>query len=216
MPEQRYGHIIVSGDATDLSIAAKAYAGQTQPKTIGEYLDSDFRIEGHTPAEFRARNLVVPGTKRLAWGHVIRKGLLFVNNGQQVRRQIYAYRHEPFHPLFAKNITKSKSEALQKLVVPVDGTVYQNRLSEVMCDAMVELFWGQGSVLDKFYGDIADKDLQQAFDILMGPSTEPPVITPPPIPLPLPDPEIAILTQKVVDLERVLGTIHELSAPEAA
>jgi hypothetical protein len=157
----------------------------------------------------------MPGTKRLAWGHVIRKGLLFVNNGQQVRRQIYAYRHEPFHPLFAKNITKSKAEALQKLVVPVDGTVYQNRLSEVMCDAMVELFWGQGSVLDKFYGDIADKDLQQAFDILMGPSTEPPVITPPPIPLPLPDPEIAVLTAENDRLNTLLDQIHQLSAPRS-
>lgn len=214
MAEQRYGRIVVSGDAIDLSIAAKAYSGQMQPKTIGDLLNRDFRIEGHTPAEFKAKNLVVPGTKRLAWGHVIRAGLLWVNNGRPAREQIYAYRHEPFHPLVTANMTADKKAALLKLVIPAeDGTVYANRLSEVLCDAFVELFWGQGSVLDKFYGDIANADQQKALDILLGPSVEPPLPPELPVPTPLPDPQIAALQADVIRLNTVLDTIHQLSAP---
>jgi hypothetical protein len=210
MPEQRYGHIIVSGDAADLSIAAKAYAGQMQPTPIGDLLTKDFRIEAHTPSEFLAKRLNVPGTKKLAWGHVVGKGL-WVNNGQKPYRQIYAYRHEPFHPLFSSHITKAKAEALLKLVQPAeDGTVYANRLSEIICDMCVELFWGQGSVLDKFYGDIADKDQQKAFDILMAPDVSTPLPPVPPEPTPLPDPVIAELQAQVLAQQAEIARIKSL------
>lgn len=206
MAEKRFGRIIVEGDAVDLALATDAYVDQKMPTPVGDLEPRDFPLQFRSKREFLAAGLVIPGTegKRpkspanpkggiAAYGYTLPRGLQ-VNSSRSHDEQIYVLRHEPFHPIVSANLTKAKRAKLLPLVIRVAGTAYQNRLNEVLCDAFVELFWGEGSILDKYYGDIADDELLEAWQILTAPEANPePVPVEPPAPLPAPDPRIAEL-----------------------
>lgn len=207
MATATYGQITVVGTAADLAVAARAYANQRKLKPLGEYLAKPFRIEFHAAPEFVALGAILPGSidkanpKGLApWGHVMAHGELWVNRDEPIAHQVYGCRHEPVHPLIAALMTAAKRAKLLPLVQRVKSkNPYRNRLSEVLCDAVVELFWGR-SPLDSYYGDISDEELQHAFDVLIGASTDPIVPVEPPIPLPLPDPRDVQIASLVAQL----------------
>ena len=208
---QSFGKITVEGTPAQLALAARAYAGQKHSPPVGDLLPHEFPIKFHTAQEMYDLGAIIPNSRKTkqypkgqpAYGFTFPK-VLCINSDAPTRDQVYALRHEPFHPIVAAHMTANKRDALLKLVERVaDGTAYQNRLNEVLCDAFVELFWG-GSILDRYYGDIADDDLQKAWDILMKPVQNEPVIpVEPPTPLPVPDPrdqQIADLQAQVVAL----------------
>lgn len=229
MASQRFGRIVVTGTDAQIAFAAGVYAKSANP-FAGNLEPKDFPIEFHTAADFLARGLVIPGTegKRkktllnpkggiAAYGYTL-NAVLWINSDIRPRNQAYALEHEPYHPIVAANMTKAKRQQLLPLVEKVKGTAYQNRLSEVLCDAFVELFYGH-SILDAYYGDIANADLQKAWDILMSTDKNPePVPADPPAPLPIDpkDAEIADLQAEVERLNTVLDQIHQLSAPAEA
>lgn len=223
MTEARFGKIVVTGTDAQIALATRVYTSVVGGKPFpGDLEPRDFPIEFHTAQEMYDLGAVIPGTgnpnrKRYpkglpAYGFTMNRALL-VNVDIRPRDQEYALEHEPFHPIVAANMTKAKHDALMALVLPVaDGTRYQNRLSEVLCDAFVELFYGH-SILDRYYGDIANEDLQKAWDILCTPTNDPTEPVDPPTPLPLPDPAIVALQDENSRLHSVLDSIHELSAP---
>ena len=213
MTELRIGRLVVTGTDIDIEIAKRAYANQRPAVKLQDYLDRDFRVEFHTAEEFIARGAILPGSKtarrprgRAAWGYAF-PNALWINSDRTEREQIYVARHEPGHPIVSRFLTRTKAAAIRNLVARTDATnPYPNRLSEVLCDSAVELFWGRGSILDEYYGDIADRDLQKAWDILVRPTGDEPDPPDPidvePIPLPLPDPRITVLETEVATLKR--------------
>lgn len=207
MTEQRFGKIIVTGTDADIALAAEAFSGQLTLPHVEDLQPKEYHLAFLPKREFLSRGLVIPGTEGrrkksaanpkggiAAYGYTLRNQQV-VNSDRSRAEQIYVCRHEPFHPIVAANLTKAKREKLVALVIRVAGSAYQNKLREVLCDAFVELFWGQGSILDDYYGDIADSDLKTAWQILTATESNPePVEDEEPAPLPLPDPQIAELT----------------------
>jgi hypothetical protein len=195
MAEKKYGKITVRGTPLQIALADKAYGGQVQPVHIEDMLAEEYVIEFHTAAEFRKQKYLLPDGS-VAWGHVVKNNYLWVNSDIRPRYQTYALRHEPFHPYVTANMTASKRIAINAMVKKVsNGTAYQNRLNEVLCDCGVEFWWGQGSVNDSYYGDIPDELIDDAFAILAEPSAEPPL--PPtatkPEDLPIQDPRMVAM-----------------------
>lgn len=204
-----FGKITVTGTVVDIALARRAYGVQLQPVAVGDLEPRAFRVEFHSAAEFIAAGAIIPGSKNAkhpkgvaAWGYTFAKAL-WINRNRLSREQTYALRHEPFHPIVAANMTAAKRALLLPLAQRVaSNNPYQNRLSEVLCDAFVELFWGRGSILDDYYGEISDADLQKAFDTLMKPVVnEPTIPVEPPVPLPLPDPRDAQITDLTAALQ---------------
>lgn len=222
MTTATFGQITVSGTPADIAIATEAFAGQRFGISVGDLQPRAYRMEFHTKAEFLSRGLVIPGTegKRpksianpkggiAAYGYTL-PAAEWVSSSRSHDEQVYVSRHEPIHPIVAAHMTMAKKVKLEALVVRVAGTAYQNRLSEVLCDAFVEYIWGQGSILDSYYGDIKDEDLEAAWNILMAPEVNPvPVPPEPPTPLPLPDPQIAELQARVDALTAALRGIGQ-------
>lgn len=219
-----YGKIIVSGSDINQAVAQRAYTNEVAGQPfIGDVVPRSYPVEFHSNADFLARGLIIPGTEGTrpkssanpkggiaAYGYTL-NAALWINEDKRPIYQVYSLRHEPFHPVVSANMTVAKRVRLLPLVQKVVGSPYQNRLSEVLCDAFVELFWGS-SVLDKYYGDISDAELQDAWNILTAPiePTDTPIAVPEtPLPLPLPDPNIA----RIADLEARLAQIATLAAP---
>lgn len=207
---QTFGKITVTGTSVQIAFAQKAYAGQTRLTTIQDALIHPYAVEFHTAAEFIARKLFIPGTKAAAWGYTLNRRVLWVNSDEPKRHQVYTLRHEPGHALQDDLLTPAKKAALLPLMTLKGGGhptgwhstgTYYNHPSEILADALIEAFWGPGTPLDHYYGDIADADLQPALAILLAPDPAP--VDPPvePIPLPLPDPKDAQITQLTAALQ---------------
>ena len=208
MPAYTTGRITIEGDAGQILFAQRVYSQQVQSAHIQDMLDEPYRISFHTNAEFRAKGFFLP-SGRTAWGHVVGRHNLWINSGKPKGAQRYALEHEPFHPYVSAHMTPDKRKRIMPLVVKVpDATKYQNRLSEILCDCGVELWWGRGSILDDYYGDIPDGDLAQAFAILAEPNTEPVEPEVPPEPLPVPDPAVAEIH---TELDAALAKIAAIS-----
>lgn len=220
---QAFGRIIVNGTPEQIEVVERALAWQTASTPIEKALKRDFRLEGHTKAEFLQRGFIIPGSKKThppfgiaAWGHVVGARGLWWNIDQPMRRQIYVCRHEPGHALQADYLTQLKKADLLPLMVLTDGSMptewdsgnYANHPSEILADAIVEGFWRPGTILDHFYGDIPDADLAQAMSILLAASADP--VEPPtePLPLPLPDPLLAAAQERIAVLEATLRTLR--------
>lgn len=223
MTELRIGHLVIVGNDRDLAMGRRTYDGQLPAKPLQDYLPRDYRVEYHTAAEFLARGAIIPGTEntrrkssanprggKAAYGFAFPRAL-WINSSRPAEEQVYVGRHEPTHPIVAAFLTRTKAAQIRALIERVAGKnlAYRNRLSEVLCDTAVELFWGRGSILDDYYGDIPDADMQKAWDILVAPppTHEPPVADPPdpvdvtPVPLPLPDPALVAAQGRIAELE---------------
>lgn len=178
MAEQTWGKVTAVGDDEFLTLVRKALdeAAQGEPlPDLFENLPPDpYRMEEHTPAEFKAKGYVIPGTNIAAYGYAINPHLLWINR-RLVRRQPkkarHVCRHEVSHTLDGAYLDSDKRGEIMLLMEREDGshptrwrrrTKYENRPSEAYADSMSEAVSGIDSPWDDFayYGcDMADNDV---------------------------------------------------------
>lgn len=177
-------------------------------------LATDYTVEFHTPAEFKAREFFIPGTQEAALGHVVGKNRLWINSLYAQRRPARArhvIRHEVLHPIITSRTTPARKAAWLPLMRQNDGDPvpdwsepYWNRPSEILADGLAAYVADRGSPFDG-YGDLVDP--AAALKVLTDPDPAPVEPEPPPLPNPLPDPELLAAWARIVELEAALGVI---------
>lgn len=202
MTEQKFGHVIARGSDADIALIKQALDECVNlPKPLQDCLTTDYAIEVHSPAEFKAAEALIPGTKFPAEGYVISKGLLWVNRritSTKAARARHIVRHELAHVL---PLTGLKKADLMGLMSKEDGSHptdwrgggYVNRPSECFADTFAEAASGKDSPWDDFAFfrlDVKEVDLPQFVAIALRVDPTPPIPDPIPDPLPPQSPEL--------------------------
>jgi hypothetical protein len=215
--EVTFGLVTAVGEPAQVALVDDAVTGaKNLPKPLADLPKRPYRVEFHTPAEFLARDFVIPGTDKAAWGYVAATRVLWINSSLRPWKARYTIVHEIAHALDSDYLDTAKKAELMALMNVSPrlwrGGDYANRPREIYADAFTEAV-GIASPLDDFYGDITDANLPGLIAITFRPAPPPPVVEEPPDPpLPLPDPDLEKALGRISQLEKQLVGANALAA----